>query len=282
MAIRIIADSGCDITQEEARELGIEILPIKTIFGETEYRDGIDLTHEEFFEKLIESDIFPTTSQISPFEYEQKYEEIKKDEDQAIVITLSSKLSGCFQSANIAAEDYEGIVFPVDSLSVTAGERILIEYAVRLREQGLQIQDIIEKLEEKKHKIRLIALLDTLEYLKKGGRISAAAAMAGALLSIKPVVAIENGEVTVLGKARGSKAGNNMLREMVNKEGVIDFSMPFALVYSGLSDELLQKYKKDNRDLFEDAVGDIQGYSLGCAIGTHIGPGAIGTAFFVE
>ena len=282
MAIRIIADSGCDITQEEARELGIEILPIKTIFGETEYRDGIDLTHEEFFEKLIESDIFPTTSQISPFEYEQKYEEIKKDGDQAIVITLSSKLSGCFQSANIAAEDYEGIVFPVDSLSVTAGERILIEYAVRLREQGLQIQDIIEKLEERKHKIRLIALLDTLEYLKKGGRISAAAAMAGALLSIKPVVAIENGEVTVLGKARGSKAGNNMLREMVNKEGVIDFSMPFALVYSGLSDELLQKYKKDNRDLFEDAVGDIQGYSLGCAIGTHIGPGAIGTAFFVE
>lgn len=282
MAIRIIADSGCDITQEEARELGIEILPIKTIFGETEYRDGIDLTHEEFFEKLIESDIFPTTSQISPFEYEQKYEEIKKDEDQAIVITLSSKLSGCFQSANIAAEDYEGIVFPVDSLSVTAGERILIEYAVRLREQGLQIQDIIEKLEEKKHKIRLIALLDTLEYLKKGGRISAAAAMAGALLSIKPVVAIENGEVTVLGKARGSKAGNNMLREMVNKEGVIDFSKPFALIYSGLSDELLQKYKKDNRDLFEDAVGDIQGYSLGCAIGTHIGPGAIGTAFFVE
>ena len=282
MAIRIIADSGCDITQEEARELGIEILPIKTIFGETEYRDGIDLTHEEFFEKLIESDIFPTTSQISPFEYEQKYEEIKKDGDQAIVITLSSKLSGCFQSANIAAEDYEGIVFPVDSLSVTAGERILIEYAVRLREQGLQIQDIIEKLEGRKHKIRLIALLDTLEYLKKGGRISAAAAMAGALLSIKPVVAIENGEVTVLGKARGSKAGNNMLREMVNKEGVIDFSMPFALVYSGLSDELLQKYKKDNRDLFEDAVGDIQGYSLGCAIGTHIGPGAIGTAFFVE
>lgn len=282
MAIRIIADSGCDITQEEARELGIEILPIKTIFGETEYRDGIDLTHEEFFEKLIESDIFPTTSQISPFEYEQKYEEIKKDGDQAIVITLSSKLSGCFQSANIAAEDYEGIVFPVDSLSVTAGERILIEYAVRLREQGLQIQEIIEKLEEKKHKIRLIALLDTLEYLKKGGRISAAAAMAGALLSIKPVVAIENGEVTVLGKARGSKAGNNMLREMVNKEGTIDFSMPFALVYSGLSDELLQKYKKDNRDLFEDTVGDIQGYSLGCAIGTHIGPGAIGTAFFVE
>lgn len=282
MAIRIIADSGCDITQEEARELGIEILPIKTIFGETEYRDGIDLTHEEFFEKLIESDIFPTTSQISPFEYEQKYEEIKKDGDQAIVITLSSKLSGCFQSANIAAEDYEGIVFPVDSLSVTAGERILIEYAVRLREQGLQIQEIIEKLEEKKYKIRLIALLDTLEYLKKGGRISAAAAMAGALLSIKPVVAIENGEVTVLGKARGSKAGNNMLREMVNKEGIIDFSMPFALVYSGLSDELLQKYKKDNRDLFEDAVGDIQGYSLGCAIGTHIGPGAIGTAFFVE
>ena len=282
MAIRIIADSGCDITQEEARELGIEILPIKTIFGETEYRDGIDLTHEEFFEKLIESDIFPTTSQISPFEYEQKYEEIKKDGDQAIVITLSSKLSGCFQSANIAAEDYEGIVFPVDSLSVTAGERILIEYAVRLREQGLQIQDIIEKLEEKKYKIRLIALLDTLEYLKKGGRISAAAAMAGALLSIKPVVAIENGEVTVLGKARGSKAGNNMLREMVNKEGIIDFSMPFALIYSGLSDELLQKYKKDNRDLFEDAVGDIQGYSLGCAIGTHIGPGAIGTAFFVE
>lgn len=282
MAIRIIADSGCDLTQEEARAMGVEVLPIKTIFGETEYLDGINMSHDEFFEKLVESDVFPTTSQISPYDFEQKYEEVKAAKDQAIVITLSSKLSGCFQSANIAAEDYEGIIFPVDSYNVTVGERILIEYAVRLREEGKSIEEIISQLEEKKKKIKLIALLDTLEYLKKGGRISAAAAMAGSLLSIKPVIAIENGEVAVLGKARGSKAGNNMLREMIIKEGQIDFSMPMALAYSGLSDELLQKYKNDNKDIYEQAIEDVKGYSIGCAIGTHIGPGAIASAFFVS
>lgn len=282
MSIRIIADSGCDITQDQAAVLGIEVLPIKTIFGEKEYLDGVNMSHREFFEKLIESDDFPTTSQISPFDFEQKFEEVKAAGDQAIVITISSKLSGCFQSANIAAEDFEGIIYPFDSLNVTVGERILIEYACALRDEGLGIEDILERLESKKRSVKLIALLDTLEYLKKGGRISAAAAMAGSLLSIKPVICIADGEVAVLGKARGSKAGNNMLREMIDKEGAIDFKMPLSLAYSGLSDELLQKYKNDNADLYKDVLDDVPGYSIGSAIGTHIGPGAIAFAFFVR
>lgn len=282
MAIRIIADSGCDITQEEAQKLGIEVLPIKTTFGDDEFLDGINMSHDEFFEKLIESDIFPKTSQIPPFDFEQKYEEVKQAGDQAIVVTISSKLSGCYQSSVIAAEDYEGIVYPFDSCNVTIGERVLIEYACELRDKGCSLEEILEAMEEKKTKIKLIALLDTLEYLKKGGRISAAAAMAGSLLSIKPVIAIVDGEVAVLGKARGSKAGNNMLREMIDKEGKIDFSMPVALAYSGLSTDLLMKYKKDHHDLYDQQVEDIRGFSIGCAIGTHIGPGAIAIAFFTE
>ena len=280
MSIQIIADSGCDITQEEAKKLGIRVLPIKTTFDETEYLDGVDLSHTEFFEKLIESDVFPKTSQISPFDYEQVYEEVKANGDVAIVISLSSKLSGCFQSANIAASDYEGIIYPFDSLSVTIGQRILIEHAVALRDKGCTLEEILASLEEKKHHVKLIALLDTLEYLRKGGRISAAAAAAGSLLSIKPVIAIEEGEVAVLGKARGSKAGNNMLRQMIDKEGPIDFSMPVALAYSGLNNDVLMKYKKDHHDLYDQAVPDLPDYSIGCAIGTHIGPGAIALAFF--
>ena len=282
MAIRIIADSGCDITQEEAQKLGIEVLPIRTTFGDEEFLDGINMSHDECFEKLIESDIFPKTSQIPPFDFEQKYEEVKQAGDQAIVVTISSKLSGCYQSSVIAAEDYEGIVYPFDSANVTIGERILIEYACELRDKGRSFEEILEALEEKKTKLKLIALLDTLEYLKKGGRISAAAAMAGSLLSIKPVIAIVDGEVAVLGKARGSKAGNNLLREMIDKEDKIDFSMPVALAYSGLSTELLLKYKKDHHDLYDQQVEDIRGFSIGCAIGTHIGPGAIAIAFFTE
>lgn len=282
MNIQIITDSACDLTVEEAKELNIIMIPLKTYFGDTEYLDGVTLTHDQFFEKLIETDALPTTSQISPYEYEQYFEKIAKDGDTAICLTLSSKLSGCYQSACIAATDYSENIFLVDSENACMGQRLLVEYAVRLREQGLSAQEIVNTLNEDKKKIRLVALLDTLEYLKKGGRISAMTAMAGNLLSIKPVIAIMHGEVVVLGKARGSKAGNNKLTELMQKEGNIDFTKPYCLAYSGLSDHLLQKYIEDYAYLYEGHTEHLPITSIGCAIGTHIGPGAIGVAFFVE
>lgn len=281
MSIRIISDSACDIEPELAKEMNIEVLPLKTFFGEEEYLDGVTLNHTEFFEKLVETDVFPTTSQVSPFEFDEKFAEVAAAGDEAIVITVSSKLSGCFQSANIAAADYD-CIHVIDSENVTIGQRLLIELAVRMREEGVSIDDLVEILDREKKNIRVIALLDTLEYLKKGGRISAAAAMAGSLLSIKPVVAVEHGEVVVLGKARGSKKGNNMLNQLIEKEGGINFGAPYGAAYSGLSDNLLKKYLKDSSAIFEGKVDHIPITTIGCVIGTHVGPGAIAAAFFVN
>lgn len=205
---------------------------------------------------------------------------MKEEGAQAIVITLSSKLSGTWQSANIAAEEYGDAVRVVDSENASLGQHALVEYALRLIDSGLPFGEIVERLEADKSRIRLVALLDTLEYLKKGGRISKAAAMAGSLLSIKPVIAIQQGEVAILGKARGSKQGNNLLTEQIRLTGGIDFGKPFVLGYTGFSDAMLQKYIADHEALWKSRVDSLETSSVGGTIGTHIGPGAIGVAFF--
>lgn len=282
MSIRIICDSASDITKEMAQKWNVTVLPIKTIFGEQEYLDGVNMTHQEFFEKLIETDELPTTSQIAPYEYEQVFKEIVEAGDTAICITLSSKLSGCNQSAHIAGDEYPENIFIVDSENVCVGEQILVELAVKLRDEGKSAREITEILNKEKKNIRLIALLDTLEYLKKGGRISGAAAFAGTLLSIKPVIGVENGEVTMLGKARGSKNANNMLMSLIEKEGGINFDKPYSLAYSGLSDQLLQKYIVDSARIYEGKTDQLPICTIGSTIGTHAGPGAIAAAFFVK
>lgn len=280
MAIKFIIDSASDILPAEAKELGLIHIPLKVLFGDTEYADAVDMTHHEFYEKLIESNVLPTTSQVTPIEFEDAYEEVVSSGDTAIVITVSGKLSGTYQSAMIAAQDYEGKIFVVDSENVSLGERLLILHGLELRDQGLSAQEIADRLNEAKHQIRVLALLDTLEYLKKGGRVSAAAAFAGTLLSIKPVIAIIDGLVEVLGKARGSKQGNNLLRELIQKGNGIDFSRPLFLAYSGLSDKLLQKYIKDSAELWEGNIESLPMGTIGCVIGTHAGPGAVAVAFF--
>ena len=283
MSVRIIVDSASDIIAERAAELDVTVLPLKTIFGEEEFLDGVTMTHREFYEKLIESDVHPTTSQVAPYDYEKAFAEVKEAGDTAVCIKLSGKLSGTYQSANIAREDFEDIVTIVDSENVAVGEQILIERAVQLRDEGKTAKEIAEILEEEKKNVRLIALLDTLEYLKKGGRISGAAAAVGGILSIKPVIAIENGVIEVLGKARGSKNGQNLLREYTTKQGKIDFSKPFKLAYTGLSDQLLKKYIADSQELYGEFKGEELPIStIGSTIGTHAGPGAIAVAFFVK
>ena len=276
--VRIITDSASDIVDNRREDL--IILPITISFDMEEFQDGVNLTHREFYERLIESDELPVTSQIPPAVFEKAYEEAVKQGDEAIVITMSSKLSGTFQSANIGAENYQGKVYIVDSENASLGERILVEYAIRLKDEGLSAKEIVEKLDAEKKNVRLIALLDTLEYLKKGGRISKAAAAAGGLLSIKPVIAVKGGEVAVLGKARGSKQGNNLLAEEIKRANGIDYEMPFILAYSGLTDAVIQKYIDDHESLWKGIVERPVPASVGGTIGTHVGPGAIGIAFF--
>ena len=279
MSVRIITDSACDIPPEEARALGIEVLPITVMFGDREYLDGVTLSNRAFFEKLVESDALPHTCQITPFQYGEAFRAAREAGEEAVCLTLSGRLSGCWNSACLAAEDYENVTV-VDSENVSIGMRILVLLAVRLRDEGLPAAEIAARLEAQKKRVRLLALLDTLEYLKKGGRISPAVAFAGGILSIKPVVAVQKGEVALIGKARGSKNGNNLLTQFVEQSGGIDFTLPYALGYSGLSDALLQKYIQDSEALYKDHVRELPVCCIGSTIGTYAGPGAVGVAFF--
>lgn len=281
MSIRIITDSASDLTFEEASRLNIEVVPLTVSFGETSYRDGLDLSHEGFFEKLIESDVLPVTSQVTPFAFKEAFDKATADGSSVICIVVSSKLSGCYQSACIAAEECRGDVRVIDSLNACIGQSILAQRAAMCRDEGMNVDDIVNTLEKEKGDIRVIALLDTLEYLKKGGRISSAVAFAGALLSIKPVIAVEDGEVKLLGKARGSRNGSNMLMKLT-RENSIDFNRPLELAYSGLTDVMLRKYIEDSKELYDCEPDDLPRCSIGCVIGTHVGPGAIAAAFFAK
>ena len=276
--ITIITDSASDISQNNNK--GVTVLPMTITFGEENYEDGVSLTPDNFYMKLIESSALPKTSQVSPYAFGQAYENSLKSADYVIVITLSSKLSGTYQSACIAADDYDGRVFVIDSENVTVGEQILIDYALSLIDKGIEVNTIVSQLNTIKKRIRLVALLDTLEYLKKGGRISSGAAFLGNVLSIKPVIAIVDGEVSFLGKARGSKQGNNFLIQQVDTYGGIDYSLPVLLGYTGCSTVLMDKYIKDSSSLWEGRIPVPDIIQVGATIGTHIGPSGIAVAFF--
>lgn len=277
--VQIMVDSGCDLTQEEARELNIRLLPITVTFGAEEYQDGVSLTPREFYEKLIESDELPHTSQISPYTYGEHFKKFTEAGDTVVCMTLSSKLSGSYESALMAAEDYEG-VYVVDTLNVCVGQQILVRLAARLRDAGTDAAGIAAQLETARGRVRILGLLDTLEYLKRGGRISPAVAFAGEALGIKPVVSVVDGEVAMVGKARGSRNGNNLLRKLIEKTGGINFDLPCALAYTGLTDTLLRKYMADNADLYAHHAAEIPVSAIGATIGTHVGPNCICVAFF--
>ncbi len=280
--IKLLVDSASDIDLTEARDLGIELIPMLITIGEKEYSDGVDLSHKEFFEKLIESDELPQTSQINECRFDERFSALTANGDDVIAIVLSSKLSGTYDCACRAAQKYDGKVRVIDSLNASAGERILCMHAVKLINEGrLSAAEIVDELNIKKTKIRFLALLGTLEYLKKGGRISSVVAFAGEMFSIKPVVSVTDGEVKLVGKAMGSKRGSNLLSQFIDKYGV-NFDMPFALVYSGLTDEFLTKYITDSEKLWVGKTDYLPKYLIGSTIGTHIGPGAIGVAFFTE
>ncbi|MGN1062688.1 MAG: DegV family protein [Candidatus Scatosoma sp.] len=278
--IKLIIDSAADISKAEADRLGIIMIPMEITIGNEEYYDGVDLTPAEFYEKLIESSVLPKTSQINSFRFEKAFEKHLKNDDELIVITISSKLSGTYSNAKEAAGKFAGKVHVIDSLNACIGERLLCEYALTLIRQGYSAEEIVELLEAKKGKIKVMALLGTLEYLKKGGRISGAVAFAGELISLKPVVGVVGGEVKLIGKALGSRKGNNLLSKLVTESNGIDFSMPYGTIWSGLDVSLLDKYIKDSAALWQGNTEFVPKYQLGATIGTHIGPGAVGVAFF--
>lgn len=277
MSVRIIIDSTADVTPDVFRQ--VWVVPLTVHFGEAEYVDGVTITHREFYEKLVESDVMPQTSQATPAQFDDLYRQVAAAGDSAVVITLASQLSGTYQSAAMAAADYENI-HVIDSGTAAIGTGILTELALQLVDSGMDAGAIARELETQKKRIRLVALLDTLEYLKRGGRISKTVAFAGGLLNLKPVLAIQDGQIQMLGKARGSRQGNNLLVSQIREAGGVDFQKPVLLGYTGLSDALLTKYVEDSRELWENGTDGLRSTLIGSVIGTHAGPGAIAVAFF--
>lgn len=278
MSVKIVVDSTADLIDDVKER--VTIVPLTITFGDEEFIDGITIDKKTFYEKLIESDTLPTTSQATPNAFLQAIDPIVREGNEIVLLTVSSKLSGTYQSAVIAASEYEGSVFVVDTESVAIGSGILTEYALQLADQGLNAREIAKKLTEERSNVRIIAMLDTLEYLKKGGRISSTVAFAGGLLAIKPVVCLDRGEIKILGKARGSKQGNNLLVKEIETAGGVDFSKPVLLGYTGISDFLLQKYIDDSYHLWKNLPSGLRETRIGSVIGTHVGPGAIAAAFF--
>lgn len=281
MSVKIIVDSASDIKVTFAQQQNLGFAPLRTILAGTEYRDGIDILPDEFFEKLEANKEVARTSQVNVSEFAAMYEEAVNAGDDVIVITISSGLSGTYQSAVIAAADYPGRVYVIDSLSATAGEQVLIEQAIRLRDAGKSAADIFAELDEMRKKARLFVRLETLEYLKRGGRISKTSAAVGGLLNIKPILTLNGeGKLETVDKARGINMSHKMLNDSIRSCGGIDFTKPVVITYAGdLADGTVQKYLEDSKDIYGSHVDQLTIGQLGCVIGTHSGPGAIVVSF---
>ncbi|MDF2843713.1 MAG: DegV family protein [Herbinix sp.] len=272
MSLRIITDSTADITTEQAAQMGITIVPLKVIFGEKEYRDGIDISIEGFYEKLVTAEKLPTTSQPAPDDFLKYFEEAKEVGDSVLVILISSKLSGTYQSAVIAKEmcEYSEISI-VDSITTITNLRLLVEHAIKLREQQIPMVQIADELEELKQRTVLLAMVDTLEFLHKGGRLSKSSAILGTLLKFKPIITVKDGVVSVVDKERGTNKGIARILEIIDEYGSIDKNYPVMFGYSSEDSKALMLQEKviEKYDLKDTRI-----YPVGCVIGTHAGPGA--------
>ncbi len=272
MGIRIITDSTSDISREQAEKLGVSVIPLKVIFGDTEYREGVDITIEGFYERLIHSEKLPTTSQPSPEDFMRSFLSAKEAGDSVLVILIAGKLSGTVQSASIAKDlvEYDDIHI-IDSTNTIMGLRLLVEHAVKLRDLGTDVKEIAGILEELKERIVFLAMVDTLEYLHKGGRLSKSSAILGSLLNFKPIITLKDGAIGVLGKERGANKAIARLLEFIDEQGTIDTRFPVYFGYTAeeskarlLMDSAVNKYHLSESGL----------YPVGCVVGTHAGPGA--------
>ena len=276
MSVRIICDSTCDLTPALKERVGMAHMTVH--FGDEDYIDGVELTAHGFYEKLASSKVMPSTSQATPFAFGETFEEAVSAGDEVVCITVSSRLSGTFQSASIAAADYPGKVFVVDSMNIAISCAIMVEYALNLVDEGKAAAEIADELTRIREKVRLFAVVDTLEYLQRGGRVSKAVAVAGGMLAIKPIIGIVDGQVAMIGKARGNKAANRMMNQEAEKLG-IDFTKPIRLGYTGVDDSLLRKYLTECQGFWPEGTPAMV---VSGVVGAHAGPGAVAIAFFAK
>lgn len=274
--LQIITDSASDITREEAQEMNISVVPLRIQFedGECPQETGEDFP--KFYERLVQSEKLPTTSQPSPQEYLGYFEAAKEKGDEVLVITLSSGLSGTIGAAETAKQicGYDKIAI-VDSRQAIMAQRMVVEYALSLRNQGMELNSIVKKLEELRDHITVCGVVDTLTYLRKGGRIPAGMDIIGNVIGIKPVIVLEDCVLKPLAKVRGRKAGKKMLYRRL-EQVELDERFPVYFGYSSnrklgeeFMKETIEKYHLKNAALFP----------VGGVIGTHVGTDCIAISF---
>ena len=277
--IRILTDSASDILPAEAEQLGVTVIPLNvTLEDGTVLRDGVDMTPSAYYEILAGCRKLPTTSQPSPELFENFFLEAAAAGDEVIGIFLSHALSGTYQCAKLAADmaNVDNVLF-VDSGHVCLSEALLVRLAVQLRDSGKTAGQIAAILEHAKEHLHLVAAIDDLKYLRKGGRLPAAVAVAGGMLGIKPLITIQDGRVAMAGKARGLPGAYVALFKKVEEMGGITPAFPALAGYTVSPREVapIQTYLRDNLQ-----QEDLLVRQIGCVIGTHAGPGAFGIAFF--
>ncbi|MGI5970297.1 MAG: DegV family protein [Oscillospiraceae bacterium] len=278
--IRIITDSTCDISRNERKEMGITVVPLTINFNNHIYKDGYDLTNAEFYDMLASAQKLPTTSQINPGEFEETFSKFVEDGDEIVGIFISSELSGTVQSAHIAANAVRPErIFVVDSRSTTFGLALLLREAVRLRDEGrTSAAEIAKRIQLMSLNLKMFGVVDTLKYLKMGGRMSSGAAAIGGFLGILPVITLRDGRLELLGKARGDSGSVRMLAQMLKKyPPAPDSEIAFG---NSAAPERMEKFISELRPLLGKA--HIYKSEIGSVIGTHTGPGLIGIGYFSE
>ena len=272
----IITDSASDITEKEAEEMDIRLVWLKTKFSDGDFPMKTEEDFCRFFDKLAEEKDLPMTSQPSPEEYLEFFEEAKSKEEEVLVLTLSSGLSGTVNAANLAKQmsEYDKI-WIIDSEQAIITQRFLVQKAVELRKEGKTTEDIVEILEELKKRVTVCGVLDTLTYLRKGGRIPAALAVVGNMLHIKPVIELKDKTLTMLGKARGRSGGMKYLwKEFESYD--IDREEPVYFGYTS-DREIGEKFMMDTVEKY--GLKNYKLYPVGGIIGTHVGPACVAISF---
>ena len=276
--VKIVLDSTTDISPREARELGVYVAPLTVTIDGNEYRDGVDLTPAQFFEKLQTCKSIPTTSQVNSAGFMDLFKSLLSEpEDEILGIFISSRLSGTFQSASIARNTFpRHSIHLVDSGSGSFGTDLLVREALRLRDQGCRAEEIARELNRIKDRVRILATLDTLKFLLKGGRLSPTSAIVGTLLHVKPIMGVSGGKIEVVKKVRGTAAAHAWIASYLS-QGKIDPRYTPRLG-SAQCPELLRSFTRclKEKGLSPESWGHTD---IGAVIGTHTGPGCVGVAY---
>ena len=272
--IKIICDSLCDLEKEELEKYDIECVPLTVILNDKEYRDGIDISKDEYYKILRESDVHPKTSQATYAQFDEVFRKYVAEGKDVLYIAASSAATGTYQSSVMAKNDIDGNITVFDSMQVCYGITEFIMKAVEMRDNGNSVEEIIEELENLREKISVIFYVDTLDFLRRGGRISSTKAAIGSILNIKPILYVKDGLVSQLGQVRGKKALVSKMTEILADECGTDLSN--QTVYLGYSDNEAERDKLAEAIRKDFNPGDIKFFKIGTGIVTHSGPGVAG------